>query len=237
MIKTSALLDRKLSKVNWHRMGVILILAIFVVFFWAAFEQAGSSMNVFAKDNTDRFIGSFEFPATWYQSVNPAVIVLFAPLFAWLWTWLDRRGMHPRTPTKFGLGLILLGLGFAFMVVAGLKVADGDKAGPHWLLLAYTLHTCGELCLSPVGLSMVTKLAPYKMRSLMMGLWFTSNSLSNLVAGLLFAYSSKIEEGEYFNLLGGKADFYLVLVIAPVTAGLIVLALSPMLKRMMHGLH
>jgi POT family proton-dependent oligopeptide transporter len=169
--------------------------------------------------------------------VNPAVIVLFAPIFAWLWTWLDKRGLHPRTPTKFGLGLILLGLGFGFMVIAGLEVADGSKAGPHWLLLAYVFHTWGELCLSPVGLSMVTKLAPVKLQAVMMGFWFLSNAVSNLVAGLLFAYSARIEAGEVFQWLGGKADFYLALMVAPVAAGVIVLMLSPLLKRMMHGLH
>jgi POT family proton-dependent oligopeptide transporter len=237
MFKMSELIDRPLSKVNWERMGVILILAIFVIFFWAAFEQAGSSMNVFAMEDTDRTIWGSEFPATWYQSVNPAVIVLFAPIFAWLWTWLDKRGLHPRTPTKFGLGLILLGLGFGFMVIAGLEVADGSKAGPHWLLLAYVFHTWGELCLSPVGLSMVTKLAPVKLQAVMMGFWFLSNAVSNLVAGLLFAYSARIEAGEVFQWLGGKADFYLALMVAPVAAGVIVLMLSPLLKRMMHGLH
>ncbi|MBW2463424.1 MAG: peptide MFS transporter, partial [Deltaproteobacteria bacterium] len=237
MFEARELLDRPLSKVNWQRIGVILILGVFVIFFWAAFEQAGTSMNLFAMENTDRAIGGSEFPATWYQSVNPAVIVLFAPLFAWLWTWLDRRGLHPRTPTKFGIGLILLGLGFGFMVIAGLEVADGSLAGPQWLLLAYTFHTCGELCLSPVGLSMVTKLAPIKYRSLMMGLWFGSNAISNLVAGLLFAYSSRIEAGEVFEYFGGKADFYLALMVAPMAVGVIVLAISPMLKRMMHGLH
>jgi POT family proton-dependent oligopeptide transporter len=237
MKKASEVADRPLSRVNWHRIGVILVLAVFVIFFWAAFEQAGSSMNLFAKENTNRFVGSFEFPATWYQSVNPAVIVIAAPIFAWFWTWLEGHGRHPRTPTKFGIGLILLGVGYVFMVIAGLRVADGSKAGPQWLLLAYTFHTFGELCLSPVGLSMVTKLSPVKIRSLMMGIWFTSNAISNLVAGFLFAYSSKIEKGEYFVWLGGKADFFLVLVIAPVAAGIIVLALSPMLKRMMHGLH
>ena len=237
MMKTSELISRPMSRVNWQRMGVILVLAVFVIFFWAAFEQAGSSMNVFAKESTDRFVFGFEFPATWYQSVNPAVIVLFAPVFAWLWTWLDARKLHPRTPTKFGLGLILLATGFVFMVIAGLKVQDGGKAAAYWLLLAYTFHTFGELCLSPVGLSMVTKLAPIKIRSLMMGVWFTSNAISNLVAGLLFAYSAKIEQGMMFTLLGGKADFYLVLVLAPLAAGVIVLLLSPTLKRWMHGLH
>ncbi len=237
MFEARELIDRPLSRVNWHRIGVILILAVFVIFFWAAFEQAGSSMNVFAMENTDRHLFGMEFPATWYQSVNPAVIVIFAPIFAWLWTWLDKRHLQPRTPTKFGLGLILLGLGFGFMVIAGLEVADGSLAGPYWLLLAYTFHTWGELCLSPVGLSMVTKLAPVKVRAAMMGLWFGSNAISNLVAGLLFAYSARIEAGEVFSWLGGKADFYLVLMIAPIVAGIIVLALSPMLKKMMHGLH
>ena len=151
--------------------------------------------------------------------------------------WLDKRNLNPRTPTKFGIGLLLLGFGFLFMVIAGLEVADGSKAGPQWLLVAYTFHTCGELCLSPVGLSMVTKLAPIKYRSLMMGIWFTSNAASNLVAGLLFAFSSKIEQGLVFSWLGGKADFFLVLVLAPAVAGVIVLALSPLLKKMMHGLH
>jgi proton-dependent oligopeptide transporter, POT family len=236
-MKTRDLMSRPLSKVNWHRIGVIFVLAIFVIFFWAAFEQAGTSLNVFALDHTDRSVGSFEFPATWYQSVNPLIIVLFAPVFAWMWVALDRRGMQPRTPTKFAMGLMLLGLGFVFMVIAGLRVAEGDKAGPQWLLLAYLFHTWGELCLSPVGLSMVTKLAPVKIRSLMMGLWFLSNAVSNLVAGLLFAYSAQIERGVYFTLLGGKADFFLVLTVAPFVAGLVVLALSPLLKRMMHGLH
>jgi len=237
MMSPSALVDRPLSRVNYERIGVILILAVFVIFFWAAFEQAGSSMNVFAKNFTDRELGGFEFPATWFQSVNPAVIILFAPVFAWLWTWLDKRNLHPRTPTKFAIGLMLLSAGFVFMVIAGMKVADGAKASAFWLLAAYTFHTWGELCLSPVGLSMVTKLAPTKIRSLMMGVWFMSNAASNLIAGLFFAYSKRIENGEVFQLLGGKADFYLVLVLAPLGAGIIVLLLSPLLKRMMHGLH
>jgi POT family proton-dependent oligopeptide transporter len=237
MMSASVLADRPLSKVNWQRIGVIVILCLFVIFFWAAFEQAGTSLNVFAERKTDRMAFGYEFPATWYQSVNPLVIVLFAPVFAWLWTWLDARKLHPRTPTKFGIGLILLAMGFGFMVIAGLEVADGSKAGPQWLLLAYLFQTWGELCLSPVGLSMVTKLAPFKLRSLMMGFWFASSAISNLVAGFMFAYSEKIERGEYFTWLGGTADFYLVLVVAPAIAGVIVLALSPVLKRMMHGLH
>ncbi len=548
--------NRPLTRVDWHRIWVIIVLALAVVFFWAAFEQAGSSMNVFAKDTTDREVLGWEFPATWYQSVNPLYIVLFAPVFAWGWLWLDKKHLQPHTPLKFAIGIVLLGLGFVFMVFASLKTApipvyqvsldsggqqsvvyvdpetgqmsptipdkaqglvsgddkdvepalqkylhdivraeekakrlrnvvfarpsydqasfsvekltdgvwiqvngtidlvgparaklnrlaqpggdekgdddeppaiqdlvfqdqndgtirvsatiadkkpkkdeaprtisfEGDlvwvalaadaivteaenifrykgvsdvgvtiedahpqftatftngkddekvvlavsgdlsdseimngelkrvhanmhevegltdltyeltggramfrgtmtvgdqsvpmygdavqsyvltrietrpspgdaiqqvvqanpgaditsielmvdrsrKAGPYWLLMAYLLHTWGELCLSPVGLSMVTKLAAPKIRSLMMGVWFLANFVANLIAGYLFAYSQQISESRYFAWLFGDADFYVALVLAPVAVGFLVLIISPILKRMMHGLH
>ncbi len=535
--------NRPLTRVDWHRLWVIIVLALAVVFFWAAFEQAGSSMNVFANETTDRNVMGMEFPATWYQSVNPLYIVLFAPVFAWFWMWLDKRHLQPRTPTKFALGITLLGLGFGFMVIASLKTAplpvykvtldtdgvqsvmyvdgetgeagstfpgksengdddkgpfqafveglvqqerkdfvkdtltvgrpsydratysavvesdgveftlsgevelvqsarskletaiedpavtfenveysepdvdgairvtavlteaklkdgetaktiplegdliwaainadaflseaenlfrnknasnisfsadedgarfaatleikEGDekvpysvtgellasalmtgevprvhenmseiegleglayeltdggvmytgtittddgpiaitgdavqsyvltriedrpspmaainqvadasagatvqsieltvdrsrKAGPYWLLLAYLMHTWGELCLSPVGLSMVTKLAAAKIRSLMMGVWFLANFAANLIGGYLFAYSQQISESRYFAWLFGEAVFYVVLMVAPLAVGILVMLISPILKRMMHGLH
>ncbi len=436
--------ERPFGRIDFDRMLVILVLSAMVVFFWAAFEQAGTSMNLFAYEKTDRNVMGFEFPATWYQSVNPLYIVIFAPIFAWFWMWLDKRGLQPRTPVKFAFGLMMLGFGFAFMILASLESANrpfyevdikgpdgqtrivaldaatgdlhqggvpdsfmlpppeeesaaddaasesedeqdsgedevptpedisgamsdalaelqrirglqgievyssedgtiqfdatwnldgrevtvhgdargaaaaladlseipglesirlsreddevyfrallviddeatrvegpatqaavlqrvsqrpnfaeaistlkeeagggeigvvqlreipGRKSGPHWLLLAYLLHTWGELCLSPVGLSMVTKLAHVKIRSLMMGVWFVSNFVSNIVAGLLFVYSAQIAESRYFAWMLGDADFYMVLLIAPVLAGLFVLLISPFLKRMMHGLH
>jgi proton-dependent oligopeptide transporter, POT family len=199
---------RPLNSVDWQRLAVILILA-FVgnIFFWAAFEQAGTSLNVFALEQTDRSLwGLFEeggwlaglfddasFPASWYQSVNPLAILLFAPFFSWLWIWLTRRRLNPSTPMKFAWGLYLLGLGFLAMVAGSFRAQGGHLAGPQWLLLTYLVCTWGELCLSPVGLSMVTKLAPKRLQSLMMGVWFLSFALSNTLAGLVAAFSTQMD--------------------------------------------
>ena len=228
---------RPLTRVDWDRMAVIVILAGFAIAFWVAFEQAGSSLNLFAMNRTDRVVAGYEFPATWYQSVNPAAIVLFAPLFAWLWLWLEKRGLQPSTPVKFAIGLMMLGLGYVVMIFAALQADAAGKAGPHWLLLMYTMVTWGELCLSPVGLSMVTKLSPSRYTSLMMGLYFASYFISNLTAGYLAAFSSKVAAGEVFTLIGGQADFFLFLFAMPLLVGIIVLTLSPAIKKMMHGLH
>ncbi len=227
-----------LSRVEWQRIGVILVLAFVAnIAFWAAFEQAGSSMNVFAAQNTDRTLWGLldaPFPATWYQSVNPAAIILFAPVFAWLWTFLGQRGLNPSTPTKFALGLWLLGLAFLAMVFGAMDAQDG-LAAPHWLLITFVVYTWGELCLSPVGLSMVTKLAPLHLQSLMMGLWFFSFSLSNLLAGLVARYSVKLESGEATFLIEGLPGFYLLLVVAPIATGFLIWLMSPTLRRWMHG--
>lgn len=228
---------RPLTRVDWDRMAVIVILAGFAIAFWVAFEQAGSSLNLFAMNRTDRVVMGHEFPATWYQSVNPAAIVLFAPVFAWLWLWLAKRGLQPSTPVKFAIGLMMLGLGYVVMIFAALQADAAGKAGPHWLLLMYTMVTWGELCLSPVGLSMVTKLSPARYTSLMMGLYFASYFISNLTAGYLAAFSKKVAAGEVFTLIGGQADFFLFLFAMPLVVGIIVLTLSPAIKKMMHGLH
>lgn len=206
----------RLTSVDWQRMVVILVLAFLGnVFFWMAFEQAGSSMNVFAKEKTDRTLGRWwvsdeaaanpdavltseeGFPASWYQSVNPLAILVFGPVFAWLWVWLERRHLNPSTPMKFALGLYLLGLAFLAMVFGALEARGASLAGPHWLLIAFVVVTWGELCLSPVGLSMVTRLAPPQMQSLMMGVWFGSMAVSNLLAGLLAAYSSRMDTTQH----------------------------------------
>lgn len=226
---TTAGTSPPLDGLAWRRIGVIFLLAFFLIFFWTGFEQSGTSMNVFALEKTDRTVADSEFPATWYQSVNPFFILVFAPVFAWLWVWLDRRGRQPSTPVKFGIGLLLLGLGFLFMVGGASRAREGEKAGPYWLVGAYWLHTWSELCLSPVGLSMVTRLAAEKVRSLMMGVWFLSNFVSNLLAGYLFAYKSTIESAGWF--WGGEVDFYFLLVLAPAAAGLVVLALAPTIYR------
>ncbi len=234
-------LDRaswSLSSVEWQRIAVILVLA-FVgnVAFWTAFEQAGTSLNVFALQNTDRSLWGLlddGFPATWYQSINPLAVLGFGLLFAWMWSWLDRRGRNPSTPVKFALGLWLIGLAFLAMVFGSIEARDG-LAGPHWLLITYVVYTWGELCLSPVGLSMVTKLAPAHLQSFFMGVWFFSFSLANLAAGLVARYSVRLEEGEATFLIEGLPGFYLLLVVIPLAVGCLIFALSPLLKRWMHG--
>jgi POT family proton-dependent oligopeptide transporter len=228
-----------LSKVEWQRLAVILVLAFFGnIVFWTAFEQAGSSMNVFAAQSTDRtFWGLLDnpFPATWYQSANPAAVIVFAPMFAWLWVFLARRGLEPSTPAKFALGLYLLGLAFLAMVAGSLQARGDGLAGPHWLLITYVVYTWGELCLSPVGLAMVTRLAPLHLQSLMMGIWFFTLSLANLLAGLVARFSVRIERGEITFVFDGLAGFFLLLVMVPLAAGTLVLVLTPLLRRWMHG--
>ena len=235
-------LNRPIDRIDIQRIIVILILAfIGNIFFWAAFEQAGSSMNVFAKQNTDRMLFGYEFPSTWYQSVNALTIVMCAPFFSMLWVWLGKRNADPSTPLKFAIGLWLLGLAFIAMVLGAIEARGGNLAGPHWLLITYVIYTWAELCLSPVGLSVVTKLAPAKLQSLMMGVWFFSFSLANLLGGLMAYFSTKFKPGENGEppeasfFLEGLPGFYLMLVVVPIAAGIVIFALTPLLKRMMHG--
>jgi len=168
------------------RMLVIFVLFIFSAIFWSGFEQAGSSLNLFAERLTDLNVFGRNMPASVLQAVNPILIIALAPVFAWLWVRLARANREPSAPTKFSLGLILLGLGFGVMVWASILTSGQTRqVGPSWLILTYLFHTCGELCLSPVGLSTVTKLAPQRKVGQMMGIWFMSVSLGNLMAGLV----------------------------------------------------
>ncbi len=166
--------------------GVIFLLCLAAAVFWAGFEQAGSSLNAFASRQTDRMIGSWLMPAGLLQSVNSVFIILLAPVFAIFWQMLGRRHKNPSMGTKFSWGLIWLGIGFLVMVVATMRTQGGAvKVLPTWLVLTYFFHTIGELCLSPVGLSSITKLAPRRLGGQMMGIWFMAASLGNLIAGLL----------------------------------------------------
>ncbi len=179
------------------RLRVIFVIFIFVVMFWAAFEQAGGLLNLFAEKYTDRELGSFTVPTGWFQSLNPLFIVLLAPFFSMLWSKLGQSGRNPKTPVKMYLGLLQVALGFIFLVVAVFEMqrtAD-VKSGMLWLVLGYLFHTTGELCISPVGLSMVTKLAPLRLGSLMMGVWFMINFVANTLAGYIGAFSEHM--GEY----------------------------------------
>jgi POT family proton-dependent oligopeptide transporter len=224
-----------LTREERDRLAALLVLFAFTIVFWMAFEQAATSLNFFAQDRTDRRVGSVLIPAGWFQSVNPVVIVMTAPLFAALWRMLARRGREPSTPTKMAGGLLLVAAGYVFMVMAALRSDRGLMVSPWWLVVVYSFHTFGELCLSPIGLSLVTKLAPVKMGALLMGFWYFATALGEFLAGQFAALSEKIARGEVFHLLGGQADFYLVLVVFPVLVTVPLVALTPWLKRCMHG--
>ncbi|HYE96478.1 MAG TPA: peptide MFS transporter [Rubricoccaceae bacterium] len=170
------------------RVAVIVVLFIFAAIFWSAFEQAPTALNLFAADFTDRTLGGFEVPATWFQSINAAFIILLAPAFAALWVTLGRRGGDLSSPAKFALGLFFAGLGFVIMIFAANKVVEGGAdtlVSPWWLVGSYFFQTIGELCLSPVGLSSMTKLSPRKFVGQMMGIWFLASALGNLIGGLV----------------------------------------------------
>jgi POT family proton-dependent oligopeptide transporter len=215
----------------------IFLFMVFNVFFWVAFEQAGSSINVFTEQNTDRRLFGWTVPATWFQSVNAGLIFVLAPAFAGLWTRLGRRGLDPSQPLKIALGLLFLGAGYVFMVWAGLAIRGGGKASMLLILATYFWHTVGELCLSPTGLSYVTKVAPVRFVSLLMGVWFISSFVANLAGGLIAARVEAIERGEIALPwhLGGQADFFFLFVVSSVGMGLLVAALSPLLVRLIQG--
>lgn len=217
-----------LNKVEKERVGVILVLFIASALFWAGFEQAGSSFNLFAERNTVRELGGFEIPAAWFQALGPVFIIIFAPMFAWLWVWLARRNLDPSIPVKFAFGLLLLAAGFLVMAGAAQVVAAGNKALPTWLITTYLVHTFGELCLSPVGLSSVTKLAPRKLVGQMMGIWFLATSFGNLLAGL-------VAGGFAEDNVARWPELYLRITILPVIAGVMLILLAKPIKRWMVG--
>lgn len=213
------------GKTEWSRVGVILVLTLFNIAFWSGFEQAGTSFNTFAKDMTDRVVFGWEIPASWFQSVNAAFIVLLAPVFTVLWERLSKKNMNPRTPNKFGFSLVLLSAGFLVMGIANDHAAHG-LVSPLWLVLVYCLHTLGELCMSPVGLSMITKLSPAKITSIMMGLWFASIALGNYLAAAMTAICGWLE----------LPTFYFIAIYSLAMAVLAFL-IAPFLNKMMKGVH
>jgi len=224
-----------LTDLEKRGIAAIAVLAFFNIFFWMAFEQAGSSMTFFAEERTRRMFLGINFLAPYFQSVNSISVILLAPVFAWMWTRLEARNWAPSTPVRFAMGLFLLGSGFIVLVV-GARISDtGVRVSPLWLIATYVLHTCGELCLSPIGLSMVTKLAPARFASLAMGAWFFSMFISDLLAGFIAGTVEKVEKGQVFHLLGGQADFFLMFVVSTFVAGTVLLAVSPFVKRLMAG--
>jgi POT family proton-dependent oligopeptide transporter len=179
----SIITDKSLTKDEKQKIWVIFIIAFFVIFFWSAFEQAGASLTFFAQEQTDRNIFNMEVPSSYFQSINAVAIVIFAPIFAFIWTKLGANNREPSSPVKQALGLFLLAVGY-FIIAIGVKDLDPSvKVSLFWLVTLYTVHTFGELCLSPIGLSMVVKLAPVRFASLLMGVWFLSTATANKFAG------------------------------------------------------
>src|SRR6195256_2374759 len=168
-----------------ERNHLILIGVLFVGYalFASSFEQAGSTLNLFADRNTDNRLFGWSFPSSWFQSVNALFVIVFAPVFAWLWVKLAASGKEPGAPFKFGIGLLLVGLGFAVLIPPSFAADRGALVGPGWLILTYLLHTWGELALSPVGLSAMSKLAPVRIGGLVMGVWFLGTSVGNFLGG------------------------------------------------------
>ncbi len=210
-----------------RRVGVIAVFFVAAAVFWSGFEQAGSSFTLFAERYTDRMIGGWELPASWLQSVNPLFIILFAPAFAALWVKLAQHNLSPSTPVKFALGLLQLAAGFAVLGFASLYVVAGEQVLPTWLILTYLLHTTGELCLSPVGLSAVTQLAPRRLVGQMMGTWFMGAALGNLIGGLIaghFGDEALVELPQRFATI----------VVVVGLAGVIMLVLSRPIARLTH---
>jgi POT family proton-dependent oligopeptide transporter len=215
----------RLDSVEKKRVGVIIVLVICAAVFWSGFEQTGSSFSLFAERYTDRISFGFEIPAGWFQSINALFILICSPFIAALWVNLARRNLNPSIPIKFALGLIQLGLGFLVMVFAAKLVVGGDNVLPTWLILTYLLHTTGELCLSPVGLSAICKLAPKRFASQMMGIWFLGFSLGNLIAGLL---AGRFDPNSIEQMPG----LYLQIASMTLGAGVLMLIFLKPIKRM-----
>ncbi len=222
-----------LDKADRNKVGVIAILFLFSAMFWSGFEQAGSTLNLFGERFTDRMVLGWEIPASYFQSINSLFIIIFAPFFGALWVWLGRRNLEPSSPLKFTFGLILLGVGFLIMYFAAKIAASGDLAAPTWLIMTYMIHTFGELSLSPVGLSLVTKLAPKNYGGQMMGIWFLSVALGNLFAGLIAGEASGGSE----EALAQMPDQYMLIVYTVMGSAILLFLLKPVIKRMMGEVH
>jgi len=211
----------KLTAADWKRLGMIFVLFLFSMLFWMGFEQASTSFNAFAENLTNRTVFGYEFPASWLQAVNPLMIIALAPVFAAIWVKLGRR--QPSDPTKFSIGLLFGGLGFVVVAYAA-SLIGGGKVSWMWFLLIYLLHTIGELCLSPVGLSSMTKLAPGRMVSLMLGVWFLSISMGNYFAGLV--------AGEFVEDSGILVGIFTKVAMILIGGAILLAIITPLVKKL-----
>ena len=216
-----------LTRKDWSRIAAVFILFCFSALFWSGFEQAGSSLNLFADQLSDNVLLGHPFPSTWYQSINSIFIILLAPVFAWLWVRL--RDREPSSPAKFALGLFWVGVAF-LTVAAGAWVNQrtGARVSPAWLIFVYLFSTLGELCLSPVGLSTVTKLAPPRISSLMMGVWFLSLAIGNKAGGWVAGH---------FDPHGNLVRLFLSVALVQLAACLVLAFLVRPIQKLMAGVH
>jgi proton-dependent oligopeptide transporter, POT family len=209
---------------EWARIGAIVVFFLFATLFWGAYEQAGSTLTLFADRYTRLSLFGFEFPSSWFQMVQPACVIMFAPIFAWLWLRLGSR--EPSSPAKFALGLVFAGLAFMLLMPAAATAqSTGIRVSPWWLITAYAITELGELCISPVGLSLVTKLAPLRILGLMMGVWFLSNSAGNKLAGYAASFFSTMPLDTLFGTVAAIT----------IVAGLILAVMVKPIRRMMGG--
>ena len=236
VVPIAVLADKSLTPVERRKINVVLILGFFVIFFWAAFEQAGNSLTTFADKQTDRQLGSFLVPASFFQTINPFGIILFAPMFAVLWTWLSKRGIEPSSPLKMAYGLALLAIGY-LIIAFGVKGASATtKVSMFWLTAMYLLHTFGELCLSPIGLALVNKLAPARVASLMMAVWFLAIATGNKFSGTLGAlYPEPGKPAPHFAgfEITGLYEFFMVFVVLCGATAFLLLLIYRQLTKMM----
>ncbi|NVK63245.1 MAG: peptide MFS transporter [Flavobacteriales bacterium] len=220
-----AAMKKPLTKIERDRVGVLFISFLIVILFWGAFEQAGGLMNIYTKTKTDRMLFGMEIPATWFQSLNAAFIVIFGTVVAGFWARRKMKGKEASSLFKMIIGLIIMGTGFFFMTGAVAQYNETGSSAMYWLVLAYLFHTIGELCLSPVALSFITKLAPLKYASIMMGVYFAMTGFGSKLAGLLGEWSESL--GEYTIFTG--------IAVITITIGLLVLLILKRLKALTHG--
>jgi POT family proton-dependent oligopeptide transporter len=241
------LTDKSLTTLERNRIIVIFILAFFVIFFWGAFEQAGASLTLFADRQTDRHVLGWEMPASYFQSVNPLAVILLAPVLSLVWGFLYTRKLEPSSPKKMALGLALVALGYVVIAIAVKGLGMSDKVSMWWLIGLYIIHSIGELCLSPIGLSMVSKLAPLRLSSLLMGTWFLANAAANKFAGTLSALippthdPASTEPLVYPSFVGFQItnlyEFFMLFIIMTGIAAAILFVLSSWLQKMMNESH
>ena len=218
------------GKVARDMVIAMLVIFVFNVLFWMFFEQAGASCNFLAQNIVNRDLGGWVFPVGWFQSVNSVAIIVFAPLMAWMWVKMGRA--NPSIPRKFGLGLIFNGLAFLLLVYALSSLVGGDGKIPFWTLFAvYVIQSIGELCLSPIGLSMTTKLAPARLTGLAMGCWFLSIAIGNNLAGI---FAGRVS-GEDGMTVASAQSGYNFGFMALVGAGVLLFLVAPLIQKLMHG--